>query len=66
MDDRRLQLRVSTPHIVRTTEFSRLGKTLLASTYERVVPTVRVTLGGGNPASSPIACRPTISRKVGA
>lgn len=66
MDDRRLQLHVPTPHIVRTSEFSRLGKTLLASTYERVIPIARVMLGGGNTASSPIASPPAAIRKVGA
>lgn len=67
MDDRRLQLHIpTTPHVVRTSEFSRLGKALLASTYERVVPIARVTLGGGNLLPTPIAGPPTAIRKVGA
>lgn len=37
MDDRRLPI-LSCPRIVRTSEFSRLGKSLLASAYERVLP----------------------------
>jgi len=45
MDDWRPS-RASNVRVVRMTEFSRLGKSLLAWTYERVVPVPRAALGG--------------------
>ncbi len=43
MDDRRLA-NVSFPHVVRTCEFSRLGKSVMCFAYERVVPVGRVLI----------------------
>jgi hypothetical protein len=54
MDDRSLLHHVACPPLVRESEFSRLGKSLLACAYERLVPIVRVTLIGDR-SSSPSA-----------
>ena len=65
MDDRHLPRQSLHPHIVRTSEFSRMGKSLLASAYERVVPVARVSLQGNGPLS--VFLRQQMpKRKVGA
>jgi hypothetical protein len=71
MDDRFLplhmpRLHISQPRLVRTSEFSRLGTSLLASTYERVVPIARVALCRDNTPCPVIGGQRTATRKVGA
>jgi hypothetical protein len=67
MDDRYLLQRVSQPRIVRAGEFSRLGKSLLACAYERVVPIARVALCGvSSPPRSSSAGQRRATRKVSA
>jgi hypothetical protein len=54
MDDRYLLRRAVCPSLVRAGEFSRLGKSVLAYAYERLVPIVRVTLrseSGSSPST---------------
>jgi hypothetical protein len=68
MDDRRLPVRALHPRIIRTNEFSRLGKSLLASAYERIVPIARVALfvGPRPSATDRLDARQPPARKVGA
>ena len=51
MDDWRLS-RAGYPRIVRCSEFSRLGKSLLASAYEKVFPITRVTIPVNSPSAT--------------
>ena len=71
MDDRSLplhvpQLHVSQQRVIRGSEFSRLGKVLLASTYERVVPVARLAICRDNPSCPMVGRQSTATRKVGA
>jgi hypothetical protein len=66
MDDRHLPRQGLHPRIVRTSEFSRMGKSLLASTYERVVPMARVSLQGNGAPHSVFPRQQMPKRKVGA
>jgi hypothetical protein len=65
MDDRHLPLH-GPPRVVRTSEFSRMGKSLLASAYERVVPIARVSLRGDGPSPWLFLRQQMPKRKVGA
>ena len=60
MDDRRLLRPTSQPRVVRVDEFSRLGKSLLASAYERIVPLARVKIGAGRGSCPPAAGEPAM------
>jgi hypothetical protein len=72
MDDRSLPLHMPQPcvtpqpRVIRTSEFSRLGRSLLGSTYERVVPIARVALCRNNTPRSMAGGQRTATRKVGA
>lgn len=67
MDDRSPLRHTPQPRVIRMGEFSRLGKSMLASAYERVVPITRVTLCGGS-GSWPlgVAGQQMPARKAGA
>ena len=67
MDDRCPLRRTPQLRVVRMGEFSRLGKAMLASAYERVVPITRVALHGGS-GSFPLGVggQQVSARKVGA
>ena len=67
MDDRHLPLRTAQPRVVRAGEFYRLGKSLPASAYERIVPIARMTLCGV-PSPTAAARRQPLpaARKAGA
>ena len=52
MDDRRVRRTPVELRIVRGNEFTRLGKSLLASAYERVVPIARIAVPASNSACS--------------
>jgi hypothetical protein len=67
MDDRQLPLHGLPPRVIRASEFSRLGKSLLASAYERVVPIARVSLhSDGSPPWMFFRRQQMSRRKVGA
>ena len=67
MDDRCPLRRTPQLRVVRMGEFSRLGKAMLASAYERVVPITRVALRGGSRSFSlGAAAQQMPARKVGA